>query len=424
MGDLSVPDPHFTNPELFDLTTKDSPIVEYANAFEISPEEVIASLHPDIEIPEGAPSFIIYRTSDGIPLLMTEQDPQTNEWKWEQVTPGRYWFAQGKRVGVYLDGSEYDYSGNLNIVEKYFSGGLISLNGQVRPNADRTPSKAIGVTKETSSHQMGLFFHYVAEPGKFPSNVNTNNIDNWLDSRFEGIIQLIKGHKTEGHPMYVSFNEAWEGNTWNQESNPLRNKYGNKWVEEYTFQLLLKFIDAGLVPNKDFIIVFNDANLYNRLNKQDLIFKTLSEARLNAFNRLASDPTKIPKLRELGVNRAEDIYVLLGVETHTQLGQNIDNGMFIPQPTSNQINALADKFAPMGGIIMTEVNPLGIEQQQEQFLREVFSLLKTNPNLQGILLWNVFEPDDSTDILSKEHLALFDENGNVTALYFSLFDNR
>jgi len=40
------------------------------------------------------------------------------------------------------------------------------------------------------------------------------------------------------------------------------------------------------------------------------------------------------------------------------------------------------------------------------------------------LLWNVFEPDDSTDILSKEHLVLFDENGNLTALYFSLFDNR
>jgi hypothetical protein len=33
VGNLSVPDPRVTNPELFDVTKKGSPIVEYANAF-------------------------------------------------------------------------------------------------------------------------------------------------------------------------------------------------------------------------------------------------------------------------------------------------------------------------------------------------------------------------------------------------------
>lgn len=37
---LKIPDPKASNPELFDLTSPKSPIVQFSNTFEVNPEEV------------------------------------------------------------------------------------------------------------------------------------------------------------------------------------------------------------------------------------------------------------------------------------------------------------------------------------------------------------------------------------------------
>jgi hypothetical protein len=419
VGGIQVPDPKFTNPELFDLKNPDSPIVQFANAFGVKPEEVSKSLHAELETPEGLPAFAVMRTSDGVTLLMATQN-EDKEWDWQKATPGIYWLAQGKLIGAYLDGDEFNYAGNLEIFDNFFAGGIIALNGQVRPNADRPPSNANRMADNAHSNNMSLFFHYVVEPGKFPSNVNTTNVDSWLDTRLEGIIQVLKRYKAEGHPMYLSFNEAWEGNEWNEEANPLRDKYGNKWVDEYVFQLLSKFVNDGFVPNKDFVIVFNDADLYNSPNKQDLVFHTLSEARLNAFKRLMVDPNIAQILQQMGINKPEDINILLGVETHANLGQKIDNGINTPAPTKDQIFNLSNKFASLGGILMTEVNPNGTSEQQGQFLKDIFSSLKGDSNLKGIILWNLFNPNDPNDIFTQDRLELFDNSGRPTQLFFAL----
>ncbi len=429
-----VPDPRAANPELFDLTKPDAPIPQFVNAMKMGginliAVEVLARLHPQLETPEGLPPFITYRTSDGVALMMTVQNPQTKEWEWKVAIPGGYWHAQGKVIGLYMNNEEFGSQRNRDLVRSNFSNGVLSTSEQVRPNASpyRPPSNANRLANDAQVNQMGLFFHYVAEPGKFPADINISNIDFWIDYRLEGVIQVIKDHKTKGQPTYVSFNEAWEGNVWNQESNPLRNKYGNKWVEEYTFQLLSKFINAGLVPNKDFVIVFNDANLYNRPNKQNLVFKTLSEARFNAFNRLTSDPNVMQKLQEMGINKPEDINILLGVETHTKLGQNVDDGNFVPEPTDGEIINLSNKFGSSGGILMTEVNPYGTVKQKQDFLKRLSALLQTNPNLKGILLWNMFHDSDDGKpnlIFGLEVLNLFNEDGTPTSLYYSLLYSK
>ncbi|CAG1005310.1 hypothetical protein ANAEL_03315 [Anaerolineales bacterium] len=417
---VKVPDPKVTNPELFDLKNPDSPIVQFANAFGAKPEDVVAGLHAETATSaNGNMPFVVLRTSDGVSLLMAQRGVN-EEWTWQEATLGGYWFAQGKEIGVFMDGNEFKHPGNQELLSTFFKEGVIGLSGQVRPNANRPPSNANGVAAYASSNNMSLFFHYVVEPGKFPADVNSTNVDSWLETRFEGIIQVLKNHKTERHPMYVVFNEAWEGNEWNEEANPLRDKYRNKWVEEYISQLLLKFTNEGLSPNKDYVIVFNDANLYNRPNKQDLVYKTLSEARLNAYNSLTADPNMAKKLIQMGVHKPEDINILLGAQTHTQLGQNIDNGTFAPAPTKDQILNLSNKFANLGGILMTEVNPFGTTEQQQQFIKDIISALKDDPNLKGIIFFNLFNPDDPEDVFSVKRLELFDNKGTPTRLFFEL----
>src|SRR3990172_3226144 len=76
---LQVPDPHVSNPELFDITKPDSPIVEFANAFGVTPQEV-GELTPELKTAADGSQFVVLTTSDlpstanfdesGTPLVM------------------------------------------------------------------------------------------------------------------------------------------------------------------------------------------------------------------------------------------------------------------------------------------------------------------------------------------------------------------
>jgi len=421
---ISVPDilnPEFAkvNPEAaFAVILMENQVAGFAKTFEVDSAEVATGAHVELETPNNSSTpFAVLRTSDGVALMMATQ--KDGQWFWQKATPGPYWNAQGKVIGVYMDGSEFGYDNNRDILSRFFSEGMVALSGQVRPNADRPPSNALRMARHAHENDMSLFFNYVVEPGKFPKNVDTSNIDSWLGERFDGIIEVLRETKTEGHPMHIVFNEAWEGNSWNVDSNPLRDKYGEKWVEEYTFQLISKFVNAGFVPNKDFVIDFDDSNLYNSPKKQDRVFKTLSEARLNAYNRLLSDPVMSKKLQQMGVNKVEDIDVLLVVQTHIELGLKKDHGIFVGEPTQEEILTLSEKFASLGGIIV-EINAFGTTEQQDRFLSDVFVSLKENPNIRGALFWNLFNPDDPGDPWSVQRLDLFDDLGTPTSLFFNL----
>jgi hypothetical protein len=65
--------------------------------------------------------------------------------------------------------------------------------------------------------------------------------------------------------------------------------------------------------------MFNDARLYNRPNKQDYIFNSLLKARQDAFDKLMANPRIKQKLNEMGIESQNDIQIILGSETHTNL---------------------------------------------------------------------------------------------------------
>ena len=418
----NIPDPRFSNPDFFDVTNAKSPIVQFAKAFDIQPNDVISGLNYKIKRDINGSDFVVASTSSQVVLLLAIQNGD-GQYKWEKVTPSTYSIKFGKFIGLYEDGDEFNNPDNKKVVNEYFQNGILALGGQVRPNAipPRPPSNANRPAEEAQRNHMSLFIHYVAEPGKFPTDVNTTNIDSWLDSRFEGFAQVIKTYKAEGQPMFVTFNEAWEGNTWNEEANPIKDKYGNQWVEEYVYQILAKFIGNGLTPQKDFILVFNDGNMYNRPAKQDLVYKTLLEARTNAFNRLISEPDIKIKLETMGINQAENIEIWLGAETETQLDGKRDDGIFVPPPTNEEIVNLSKKFEGLGGLLMTEIEPVGTTEQQAEFIRRITSLLPETPNFKGIIWFNIFKSsDDTPDNVFGQVLEFFDASGVPTKLYYEL----
>ena len=89
---LKIPDPKASNPELFDLKNPNSPIVQFANAFGVKPEDV-GNLTPKLLIGVDGKQFIVLTTGDliatanfnesGIPLFIAEQ--KDGVWGWRRI---------------------------------------------------------------------------------------------------------------------------------------------------------------------------------------------------------------------------------------------------------------------------------------------------------------------------------------------------
>ncbi len=92
VGGLKIPDPRASNPELFDITKPDSPIVQFANAFGIKPEKV-GNLTPKLLTGVDGKQFVVLTTGDlsatttfdesGTPLFIAEQ--KDGVWRWRRI---------------------------------------------------------------------------------------------------------------------------------------------------------------------------------------------------------------------------------------------------------------------------------------------------------------------------------------------------
>ncbi len=89
-----IPDPHFSNPELFNLDSADSPIVQFANAFAVKSADVKFQ-SPQLITSKDGQQFIVLTTLDipatkdtdetGIPLFIAAKNVN-GEWVWSSTS--------------------------------------------------------------------------------------------------------------------------------------------------------------------------------------------------------------------------------------------------------------------------------------------------------------------------------------------------
>lgn len=396
----------------------------YAKAMGID----VSGIHTATQIvqqPNGTFAKIIDQQT-GVALLISSTDEKG--YTWQEATPGNYWAAYGKHIGPMMNGDEWKYSTNKQLALKYFSdGGILGILGQVRPGPDieeRRPVQATAYLQAAKQARMAFVFNYVVEPGKFPKGSSAENVDQWLNRRLSEISDVIIQNKPS-LPVYIQFNEATgDGNGWNKDNNPLKDKYGDKWLGEYLYQALLIPMNKGLIPNKDFVSFVNENKMFSKTSQQ-FVHDKLSEARMYAFQKLMTDPDISAKLKDLGINRAEEVNVVLGTETYVNLDNRPSNGIvFISDPTIDQIDTLANLFGDLGGIVMSEVSPQGSDEQKRVFLEKLTKTLINNPNARGALLWNTFNnPEDTGDAYMQSPTLLFNPDGTPTKLYYALLSS-
>lgn len=133
---VQVPDPKVSNPELFDLENSDSPIVQFANAFGVKPEEV-GELKPELKTGIDGKQFVVLTTGDlfaitnfnesGTPLLIAEQI-ENGEWVWK-VDPRYLQDRTGITVNVSI---EERTSNELDTIKNSFNGAFVGYDTEWR----------------------------------------------------------------------------------------------------------------------------------------------------------------------------------------------------------------------------------------------------------------------------------------------------
>lgn len=435
-GIEGIPDPKISNPELFDLTRKDAPIPQFVNAMrmagtKVTREEVLAGLHPTEETPQGQSSFMTYRTVNGVALLMAEFDQQRKEWSWEATRLGKYWHNQKKWVGISTESKVLQNEKFRTIILPHFKNGILSVNDIEESGPDVKEKELVevkNVLTVAEKNKMTLSFPHVVEPDKFPDNVDSSNVDKWLKDRLSEMVLLKKSYNNQ-EPIVLVYNGGFgEGR------DPLKNRYRSNWASEYIFQVLDTFIKEGFVPNKDFVIQFNEDDLFGFPSKQAAIDDTLKEARQAAIDRLsAEDKELMDFLSKNDIKSVNDLQILVGAKTRLikDSESKTHNGLgFDAVPTLDEINSLADRFEDIGGIILTEIDLSGLSNQEKLiFLQNINELLRINPNLRGAIFQirpeNQGKKPDANQSRSlmtsiEEVLPLFNFDGNPSNFYFEL----
>ncbi|GIW64488.1 MAG: hypothetical protein KatS3mg092_0421 [Patescibacteria group bacterium] len=322
--------------------------------------------------------------------------------RWEILTPGRWWKLRNKFVGVYMGGElTKNYSYRALAEEHFGRGGILALDGQVRPGPDieeRIPNNSASLRSFDIANQnnMGLLFHYVAEPGKYPDRINSNNVDQWLSERLKIIAQLTR-QKLNIDPILVEYNEPFlvgRVNYRNTEREPLRDKHGETdYLGYFIYQTYKIFVDSGLEPGRDFIIIINDNTPALDPNSISYIEQVLVSQRQNAFRMLLAD--------NYNINEPDQIPLILGLQT---------NNRSLPPEELQQLLTHIQYL----DVLLTEVHFYPERGNPAEDLTRYVNIVNNNSNVRGLILFRPFQTDAIEPITE-----IFDEN-QPNIIYYQL----
>ena len=412
VGNLSLPDPRVTNPELFDLRNPNAPIPQFVNAMkmagiEIEPQIVAARLNY-----VGIEDRVFALTdqtgnlaANGIPLFSWKKTTgwaKAEWWHVNEVSPILLSMGIDPHIQPYKEQAlDFAFRSSMlwimgSMMHEHINhpqwGGVVFLNTVLPEFNKKFPSRqlTIGI-----SH---LFWHH----DSFPPELSDNNISlqqrqslcrEYMRERVREVIRPIKPYLERGIIQKVVLNLAnetfWEyqGNTgWEGEYSdyPLYDLLGKEWIPEayVAFQEVIR--EQNLERDK-FILVLNDWGL----EVPGLKPQYWLSQRKWVLQRIAD---------RLGISK-EQVQLDIGL----QFGLGYDNeynrkvrSMLQTSEGRLQIQRNIARISEEGnGIWITEFAAKGDAEGIREIVDQLVALVSVSEiNLKGINIWAALQRDD------------------------------
>lgn len=392
---LKVPDPKASNPEFFDLTSLDSPIVQFANAFSVKPEEV-GNLTPQLLSNFDGKQFVVFATGDlsattnfdesGIPLLITEQG-ENGEWVWKNASIKILCKINGILCGSTVNMSEnYRSLGYKQTIIKDFS---IIAGESTSPDAiDKWNGLAFANEYSSFAQNNGISFRpghlffrafHLEPPYSDLNSASPEVIKKWMSDRVDLYLNNIPYFDSvvfANEPVSVYNGIEF----WITENNPYYVAYGENWPVEAYVLVYQKLLERGLKPGVDVRLIINLPYFVKE-------FGYYPEQTIQFVSKLKDD-----LILRLGQNVPIDV----GIQFHLRdvpPEQVANGGPHVNDLNFNDLVKFFQRLGEIGDVHITEfsVNQIGDSESRRKGVDLIFTSAIQSGRVKDILFWEGFQ---------------------------------
>lgn len=265
VGGIQIPDPRSSNPALFDLNNADSPIVQFAKAFEIKPA-VVQLQNPQLLTSRDGKQFIVLTTSDipdtkdldetGIPLFIGVKNGD-GEWVWSSSSLKEMCSLNGLKCGSTVSGDENHEDPRYDaLIQHEFS--IISPGG-TPPECVESGDLQFEHDYLSLAQKYGMSFrpaHMFGGADEYPPNLSMQaDALKWMNSFTEKVIT--------GYPQFDSVvfaNEPvgiYDGSQYWVNFGNWYKAFGEQWPIEAYSMIYNQLGALGLKPGKNVHLILN-----------------------------------------------------------------------------------------------------------------------------------------------------------------------
>ena len=257
VGDLSVPDPRVTNPELFALIKRDAPIPQFANALknagiDVSPEQIAQGITFVSTKEDGSPLvdengnrffLAVYnlnidstKQTESLPLIIIKQNKETGQWELSNPTIKQSGRISHRKIGVVL----FPHVPSKLLQQQQFGYGVVTFQWYRREpqQGSFNLNYTYNQLSEAKSAQMDMRLAHLIDNHTCPEWVNKINNPKELET-------VIRNH-IRNTILFLYENGVTEFNVVNE---PFRknNHFYNIFGDEY---IRISFDEAFKVRNE------------------------------------------------------------------------------------------------------------------------------------------------------------------------------
>lgn len=404
-------------PEVATLVNKT--IEQYAKAIGIKPEDV-GNLTPTLQIGADGKQYVLFSDKNGNNLLIGWQT-ENKTWNWDMLTAKYSENLNHFSVGTSIDGYEGAINNQTyrNTAGEFFSS--LYLGGEIVPKNIQSGGWNAGIDAKqlAASNNQILYLHpgfYLAAETNDIKKGSVDTIKTYVDARIDKLLDLVD--TTSGKPTFLNFvNEAsWDynGNVGLFDDkdpntpNPFLRAYGKDWVSELYVKIYNKAKDRNILVGKDLILIDNEAGMYFKGKKVDLMTSYLLKQKQLIANKL-----NIP------INQ-----VNLGVGIEMHMSPNPDGSNYFKIPTDQEFLDALNQLSQVGEIHITEADVKGVSHDEEiKYLLHFMQLARQSGKVRGMDFFETFRfgtPYDKSSPFENGPNGLFNQDFTPTQSYYNL----